>query len=72
MRGSVAGILKEVIPSLTKPKSQAMASVLLYLFRSVTAIDREKPAVRRMLLAEIKQLVRGYLASAQRSGSKIC
>ena len=72
MRGSVAGILKEVIPSLPKAKSETMAVVLLHLFRSVTAIDRETPAVRRMLLAEIKELVRGYLASAQRSGSKIC
>jgi AcrR family transcriptional regulator len=71
MRGSVAGILKEVIPSLTKAKSEATALVLLHILRSVTAIDREKPAARRMLLAEIKELVRVYLASAQRSASNI-
>jgi AcrR family transcriptional regulator len=70
MLGSVSGILKEVIPSLTKAKSEVMAVVLLHLFRCVTAIDQEKPTARRMLVAEIKELVRIYLASAQSYGSK--
>ena len=69
MLGSVAGILQEVIPPLTKAKSEAMAFVLLHILKGVATIDQEKPAARRMLLAEIKELVRGYLASAQSSDS---
>jgi AcrR family transcriptional regulator len=71
MLGSVAGILKEGIPSLTKAKSEAMAFVLLHLFRNLAQIDGQKPATRRVILGEIKALVRGYLISAKSSASHI-
>jgi AcrR family transcriptional regulator len=64
MLGSVADILKEVIPSLTKAKSEAMAFVILHLFRNLAALDQQKPATRRMILPEIRELVRLYLGSS--------
>jgi hypothetical protein len=46
-----------------------MAIVLLHILKAVTAADEEKPAVRRALLAEIKELVRVYLASVGSSSA---
>jgi AcrR family transcriptional regulator len=49
-----------------RAKSAATATVLLHILKAVTAADQEKPALRRALLAEIKGLVRAYLALARR------
>jgi AcrR family transcriptional regulator len=65
LRG-LAGILRDAIPSLPRAKSAATATVLLHILKAVTAADQEKPALRRALLAEIKGLVRAYLALARR------
>jgi AcrR family transcriptional regulator len=72
MRGRVAGILKEVIPSLTDAAADAMAFVILHIFRNLAEIDRQKIGARRLILAELKELVRGYLASIQRRASNVC
>ena len=65
MLGGVAGVLKEVIPSLTKAKSEAMAFVILHLLRNLAALEQQKPATQRMILTEIRELVRLYLSSSQ-------
>jgi AcrR family transcriptional regulator len=70
MLDGLTSVLREVIPALTKAKSEVMAVILLHLLKGVTAIDQEKPAPRRMLLAEIKELIRVYIASAQPSDTK--
>jgi AcrR family transcriptional regulator len=65
MRDGLAGVLRTVIPAMTKAKSETMAVVLLHLLKGVSAFAGEKPAARRLLQAEIRQLVRVYLLSAQ-------
>jgi AcrR family transcriptional regulator len=65
MLDGMAGILLEVIPSLTKAKSEAVAAILLHILKGVAVVHQEKPVARRLLLAEIKDLIRVYLASVQ-------
>ena len=67
MLDGLTSVLREVIPALTKAKCEVMAAIVLHVLKGVTAIDQEKPTARRMLLAEIKELIRVYLASAQPS-----
>jgi AcrR family transcriptional regulator len=68
MLSGLAAILRKAM-SLTPAKAATMAIVLLHILKAVTAADEEKPAARRALLAEIKELVRVYLASIRRSGA---
>jgi AcrR family transcriptional regulator len=68
MLGGVAGLVRTALPALSKAKADAMAIVLLHILKGVSAIDQEKPAARRMLLNEIRQLVCAYLASARHEG----
>jgi AcrR family transcriptional regulator len=65
MQGSVGSILRKAIPCLTQAKSEAMAVILLHSLKAVSRAAQEDPAPRRMLLAEIRELVRAYLVSAQ-------
>lgn len=65
MRDGLAVVLRTVIPAMTKAKSETMAVVLLYVLKGVRAVADEKPAARRLLQAEIRQLVRVYLVSTQ-------
>ncbi len=65
MLDGMAGILREVIPSLTKAKSEVMATILLQILKGVAVVSQEKPTARRVLLAEIKKLIYVYLASAE-------
>jgi AcrR family transcriptional regulator len=67
MLDGLTSVLREVNPALTKARCEVMAAVVLHVLKGVTAIDQEKPTARRMLLAEIKELIRVYLASAQLS-----
>ena len=66
MREGLAGILRTVIPALNKAKSETMAVVLLHVLKGLAVVADEKPAARRLLQAEIRQLVHVYLDSAQR------
>jgi AcrR family transcriptional regulator len=66
MLDGIAGILRKAIPSVTEGKSQVMAVVLVHILKAVAMAAQEKPASRSMLLAEIRDVVRLYLASAQR------
>jgi AcrR family transcriptional regulator len=68
MLSDLAGILRKTIPSLAPAKAATMAIVLLHILKAVTAAEEEKPAVRRALLAEIRELVRVYLGSSKRGG----
>jgi AcrR family transcriptional regulator len=68
MLSGLAAILRKAM-SLTPAKAATMAIVLLHILKAVTAADEEKPAVRRVLLAEIRELVRVYLASVRRSAA---
>src|ERR1700730_8366403 len=60
-RGSIATILRNAIPHLTKAQSETKAVLLLHVLKAVTGANDEKPAVRRRLLAEIRKLTRVYL-----------
>lgn len=64
-RGSIATILRNAIPHLTKAQSETKAVVLLHVLKAVAGANDEKPAVRRRLLAEIRKLTRVYLEAAQ-------
>jgi AcrR family transcriptional regulator len=70
MLASMAGILLEVIPTLTKAKSEVVATILLHILKGVAVVHEEKPATRRLLLEEIKDLIRVYLTSVQRSAGQ--
>jgi len=65
MRDGLAGVLRTVVPTMAKAKSETMAFVLLHLLKGVSVFANEKPAARRLLQAEIRHLVRVYLLSAQ-------
>lgn len=64
MRDGIAVILRKALPGLTPAKSKVAAVVVLHLLKGITTASDEKPAMRRMLLAEIRALVRLYLVSA--------
>jgi AcrR family transcriptional regulator len=68
MLSGLAAILRKAM-SLTPAKAATMAIVLLHILKAVTAADEEKPAVRRALLAEIRELARVYLASVRSSAA---
>jgi len=64
LRGGIAGILRQAVPGLTQAKAKVMAVVLLHMLKGVVSTTNEAPATRAMLLAEFRELVRVYLASA--------
>ncbi|ASL46137.1 HTH-type transcriptional repressor Bm3R1 [Burkholderia sp. AD24] len=64
MRGGIASILSKAIPGLSAARAKVMAVVLLHMLKSVVTTANEEPTMRAMLLAEIRELVRTYLASA--------
>lgn len=64
MRGSVASILRQALPALSVAKAKVMAIVLMQMVKAVVTVANEEPASRAILLAEVRQLARTYLASA--------
>jgi len=66
-RDGVAQLLRQAIAGLTKAKSEGMAPLLLHLLKAVPGALQEKPAARSMQLAEIRELLRLYLAAAKKS-----
>jgi AcrR family transcriptional regulator len=65
MREGLAGILRTVIPAINEAKAESMAAVLLHVLKGLSAVADEKPAARRSLQGEFRQLVHVYLGSAQ-------
>lgn len=63
---AMADTLEAAVPSLTRAKAEAMAFMLLHTLKGLTRIEEEEPATRPRLLAEVKELIGTYLASAQR------
>lgn len=47
-----------------RARARAMAGVLMMAFRSIGNIAEEKPAARRVLLAESKEMLSCYLSAA--------
>jgi AcrR family transcriptional regulator len=68
MRGGVADILRKAVSGLRPAKAKVMAVVLLHMLKGVVSTASEEPAMQAMILAEIRELIRTYLASA--SGGK--
>lgn len=68
MRGGVADILRKAIPSLSPARAKAMAIVLLHMLKGVAGTLDEEPSIRAVLLAEMRELMRVYLASAATRG----
>jgi AcrR family transcriptional regulator len=64
MRGGMVDILLGAIPELPPAKAKAMAVVLLHILKGVANIANEEPAIRALCVAEIRELIRGYLASS--------
>ncbi len=61
----MARILRKVLPGLTQAKCDAMAAVLLHILKGAVMAAGEKPAAGSILLAEIREVVRLYLAAAR-------
>ncbi|WP_420992986.1 TetR/AcrR family transcriptional regulator [Cupriavidus sp. 30B13] len=68
MRHGVMAIVKKAAPNLPAARAEAMAAVLLHLLKGVLGArgaDQDKPALRRAVANETRELVRMYLASAR-------
>ncbi|HET6389359.1 helix-turn-helix domain-containing protein [Hyphomicrobium sp.] len=64
MLKSIAGILVATIPSIPLAKARLMAGTLMTVFKGLSAIPDEKPAIRRALTSEAKAMVALYLGAA--------
>ncbi len=64
LRGGLALMLQKAVPRLTKAKSLSMAIVLMHILKGIAGIERETMKLRRPLMADYRQLLRVYLASA--------
>jgi AcrR family transcriptional regulator len=65
LRDSVATLLRAALPQISLAKSNAMAAIVLHVLKAIPAIAEEAPAARSVLLVELRDLIRLYLASAQ-------
>lgn len=63
MRSGVADILRKAVPAMKPAKAKVMAVVLIHMLKGVVSTASEEHAARAMLLAEVRELVRMYLAS---------
>lgn len=63
-REGLAGVLRAAIPSLTRARAETMAALVQHVLKGVSTSAAEKPAARRLLIAEIRHLIRLYLGSA--------
>jgi AcrR family transcriptional regulator len=65
MKHGLTGVIRKVVPRLSRARSESMAVVLLHLLRAVyrTAAE-EEPTTQRAVLAEMRDLIRLYLVSA--------
>jgi AcrR family transcriptional regulator len=63
MRSDLAEMLRKAVPGLSASKAKAMAVVLHHMLKGVAGMVGEEPATRAMLLAEMREVIRMYLAS---------
>jgi AcrR family transcriptional regulator len=70
MLDEISGLLRATLPNLSKARSEVMAAVVMHVLKGVSAAVTEPAAVQRLLLAEIRELIRLYLLSAKRSDSQ--
>jgi AcrR family transcriptional regulator len=71
MRTGIAGILSDAIAGLKPARAKVMSVMLLHMLKGVTAVADEEPAMRAMLLTELRDLVRLYMvSSAHRASAK--
>lgn len=66
MREGVASLLRTVIPSLDETRVMAITITVLHALKGLGTLQREEPAIRLLLVAEIRELVRLYLRAAVR------
>jgi AcrR family transcriptional regulator len=70
MLDQIAGLLRDNTANLSRARAEVMAPVLLHVLKGVSTFDPEPvPAMRRVLLAEIRELIRMYLTAARRTES---
>lgn len=65
MRSGIGSILRNCFPAMKKAESLSTAILLWHLLKSVPLAQKEKPALRRALMAETRALVEVYLNSIQ-------
>ncbi|WP_454727136.1 MULTISPECIES: TetR/AcrR family transcriptional regulator [Cupriavidus] len=68
MRHGMLAILKQAAPNVPAARAEAMAAVLLHLLKGVPGArgaEQDKPALRRAVANETRELVRLYLATAR-------
>jgi AcrR family transcriptional regulator len=71
MRAGIAAILSDAIAGLKPARAKVMSVMLLHMLKGVTAVADEEPAMRAMLLTELRDLVRLYMvSSAHRASAK--
>ncbi len=63
MRQSLAGVLRKALPALTPARARVVAVTVLHLLKGLAAANGEEPALRRLLIGEMRSLLRLYLAS---------
>jgi AcrR family transcriptional regulator len=67
LRNGIARIIRKAIPALTPSKSYAKAILLLHVLKEVPATLNERPATRRLVLEEVRQLVGIFLKSSAKA-----
>jgi AcrR family transcriptional regulator len=67
LRSGIARIIRKAIPTLTPSRSYAKAILLLHVLKELPATLNEKPATRRLLLEEIRQLVGIFLKNSAKA-----
>ncbi|PLZ04276.1 TetR/AcrR family transcriptional regulator [Burkholderia sp. WAC0059] len=65
VRGGLARVLLAMNGGLAPAKAQTTAVVLLHLLKGVMLTEGEAPAAQALLLGEVRELVRLYLASVR-------
>ena len=65
MKHGLTGVIRKVVPRLSRAKSESMSVVLLHILRAVyRTAEEEEPATQRAVLAEMRDLIRLYMVSA--------
>ncbi len=66
-RAAMSRVLQQAIPGLPVARAQAMAVLMLHVLKGTTIASEEQPALRHMVLAEIRVLLQVWLSSAATS-----
>ncbi len=64
LRRGIGRILRKAIPGLTPTQSYAKAILLLHILKALPAAQQEKPATKRLLQSEIRDLIQAFLESS--------